>query len=112
AGGVGDDVVKLTGDPRTLLRHRDACRDLALTLRPDRAYLGRLGLLGMCPHREARDPRGDEPKRDEDVPARQLMTGDVQDQDLHRADDDAETEDGLPAIAQVPEQERGREADD
>ena len=39
AHGVGDDVVELAGDPRALLRHRDACRRLALALGPGRAHL-------------------------------------------------------------------------
>ena len=37
ADGVGDDVVELARDPRTLLRHRDACRRLALALGVRRA---------------------------------------------------------------------------
>ena len=56
ADRVGDDVVELAGDPRALLGHRDARRRLALPLRPDRADLGRLGLLGALAQREARDP--------------------------------------------------------
>ena len=42
ADGVGDDVVELAGDPRALLRHRDACCRFTLALCLRRTLLRRL----------------------------------------------------------------------
>ena len=69
AHGVGDDVVELTGDPRTLLGHRDACSRLALALGVDGAFFRRFGLLGTLTQCVARDPGDHEPEGNEDVVA-------------------------------------------
>jgi hypothetical protein len=42
AHGMGDDVMKLAGDPRALLGHRDPCGGLSLALGEHRAHLRRL----------------------------------------------------------------------
>jgi hypothetical protein len=51
---VGDDVVELACDPRTLLRHRDPRGRVPLPFGLGRAQLRRLGLLGPLPHDKAR----------------------------------------------------------
>ena len=74
ADGVGDDVVELAGDPRTLLRHRDA-RRLALALGVRRALFRRFGLLGTLTQRVARDPGDHEPEGNEDEVAGRVARG-------------------------------------
>ena len=56
ADGVGDDVVQLARDPRTLLRHRDPRGRVPLPFGLGRAQLRRLRLLGPLAHGKAREP--------------------------------------------------------
>ena len=53
ADGVGDDVVELARDPRTLLGHRDPRGRVPLPLGLGRAHLRRLGLLGPLAERQS-----------------------------------------------------------
>ena len=111
ADGMGNDVVKLAGNPRTLLCHRDTCRRLALPLGPGRTLLRRFGLLGTLTQGVTRDPGDHEPERDEyEVPDWQWAR-DVVDHDHDPDHNDDQTNARLQRIAEVPEQERARQPD-
>ena len=112
ADGVGDDVVEFACDPRALLRHRDASRCLALTLCARRADLCCFDLLGAFVERIAGDPCGHVPEGEEDVQARRLLARDVVDDDQHRPGHDRKSEPCVLAVAQIAEEERGRQTDD
>ena len=111
ADGVGDDVVELAGDPRTLLGHGDACRRLALALGLDRAGLGRLGLALPFAESEAGEPGDAEQERDEDELAVRCL-GVVVDDERRAAEHDRQAQPGLHGVAQVPEQERGGDSEE
>ncbi len=83
ADRMGDDVVQLARDPRSLLCHRDTCSRLALALGLRRAHLGRLGLLGALAQRVAREPADPELERNEDELAGRSARGCCRRRPLH-----------------------------
>ena len=112
ADGVGDDVVEFAGDPRALLRNRDASGRLAFTLGSDRADFCCLDLLGAFAERIAGDPGGHVTQRDEDVQARRLLARDVVDHDSIDPVTIARPSHACLSVAQIAEQERRRQPDD
>jgi hypothetical protein len=107
---VGNDVVELARDPRAFLGHSDACSRVPLALRDGRAYFRCLSLLGALAQSKAGNPGDHEIERDEDEPTRRVV-GDLVDDERQTADNDNQADTRLPGVAQVPEQERDREAD-
>jgi hypothetical protein len=126
AHGVGDDVVEFARDARALLGHRDPCGGLAFPLGERRAHLRclsfplgergahlrRLGLLGTLAQGIAGDPGDDEPEGNEDEVAGRLFAGNIGNDDHDASEDESEADSRLPVVAQVPQQECGRQADD
>ena len=112
ADGVRDDVVELARDPRALLCHRDACGRLALALGLDRTFLRRFGLRGTLAQSKAGAQAIHEVDGDEDELADGQVAGDVVDDGHDAAEYDANPVHAcLQRIAQVSEQERGRQPD-
>ena len=112
ADGMGNDVVKLAGNPCTLLCHRDTCGRLALAFGLGRTLLRRFGLLGTLTQGVTRDPGDHEPEGNEYEVADCLWAGDVVDHDHDPDDNDDQTNACLQGIAEVPEQERARQPDE
>ena len=111
ADGVGDDVVELTGDPRALLRHRDACGRLPLAFCLRCSLFRRFSLLRTLTQGVARDPGDHVPEGNEDEVARRL-TGDVVDDDHDSDERDDQARACLQWIPQIPEQKRACQPDD
>ena len=111
ADGVGNDVVKLAGNPRSFLCHRDTCGRLALALGQGRTLLRRFGLLGTLTQGVTGYPGDHEPQGDEYEVADCLWARDVVDHDHDRDDNDDQTNACFQGIAEVPEQERACQPD-
>ena len=105
-----DDVVELAGDPRPLLGHRDPCGGLALPLGLGRAHLRSLCLLGALPQGVAGEPADPEEERDEEELAWTRVRAVVHDY-RRAAEDQGQADPRLDGVAEVAEQERGRQAD-
>jgi hypothetical protein len=112
ADGMGNDVVKLAGNPCTLLCHRDPRDRLALTLGLGRTLLRRFGLLGTLTQGITRDPGDHEPERDEYEVTDCLRARDVVDHDDDPDDNDDQTSACLPRVAEIPEQKRACQPDE
>ena len=111
AHGVGDDVVELARDPRTLLRHGDSRGGISLPLGQCRAHLRRFGLLRTLTQGVARDPGDHVPEGNEDEVAG-CLTRDVVDDDHYSNEHDDQPRACLQRIPQIPEQKRACQPDD
>jgi hypothetical protein len=84
---VGDDVVELARDPRSLLGDRQPGLVLALLLKLDRAGCERGGELLPAAHHRRRAPHGEQDPADEDGVADDVLADRERHQHDHRADD-------------------------
>src|SRR5437763_3147952 len=110
ADAVADDVMQLAGDPRALVRHRQASPFLPLALGAGRPLSGHIRLVELAAEREPDRPgnREDEAREDEVAEA---ALGVVVGHDGRDAEPDRETRGRLCAFAERAHQDERRDRD-
>lgn len=101
ADRVSDDVMELTRDPRTLLRHRDARSRIPLPLGQGRALFRRLGLLGAFAQSKPGQPADRELEGNEDEIGG-YMSRDLVDDDRRAAENERQPMPACRAFRTLP----------